>query len=246
MHTRCDVVCDCQARGACGGREGERAAARLSAYARVCLCVVSALAVFGGARIRAADVDGGDAFGKSGGSHAYIVFIAEINSESSGKLIDAVATATSIGIEEIDIYISSEGGEDHYGHLLYDYLSMVDAKITTYNMSFTGSAAMLLFLAGAERLAAPGSTFFVHESSLFLEGNLGHQKLSEHLTSFDFSRKRTQEIFNEKTENSVDIDRYTKGNFLYLDAAQAFDMKITTAKAKKLTLPTHSEFLVIY
>lgn len=66
----------------------------------------------------------------------------------------------------IDVRINSTGGNAADGLAIFNSLRQFPGFVTTYCDGFALSAAALLFLAGRERLIAPGSQIMVHSSSL--------------------------------------------------------------------------------
>ena len=60
------------------------------------------------------------------------------------------------------IYISSPSGSVDIAVELFNFLKLLDCKITTVNLSCVNSAAIIIFAAGDERIRLPCSSFYVH------------------------------------------------------------------------------------
>jgi ATP-dependent protease ClpP protease subunit len=64
--------------------------------------------------------------------------------------------------EALYFMISSPGGEVMAGITLYNYLKALPVKIIMHNTGSIDSIANVVFLAGDERYAAPGTSFHIH------------------------------------------------------------------------------------
>lgn len=70
----------------------------------------------------------------------------------------------------LSINISSPGGDVDVAIELFYFLRSINCKIQTVNTSYVNSAAILVYLAGDERICHSGSTFYVHSISKRLKG----------------------------------------------------------------------------
>ena len=93
------------------------------------------------------------------------LFFGDITEASIKSLIDITLQAKRLSASEIQLRISSAGGNLHAGFAAYHHLKSLDLPVTTYNFGNVESSAILLFLAGNNRLAAPYSTFLLHSFS---------------------------------------------------------------------------------
>lgn len=73
-------------------------------------------------------------------------------------------------VDEIEVHISSQGGDVDTGIAIYNYLKNHRAKITTKVYSQAASIASIIFLAGDKRVMLEGTTIFVHEPLMNVQG----------------------------------------------------------------------------
>lgn len=60
------------------------------------------------------------------------------------------------------ITIASPGGDVELAIELYNFIRSLNCKVTTINLSYVNSAAIIIYLSGEERLCFPASSFYVH------------------------------------------------------------------------------------
>jgi ATP-dependent Clp protease, protease subunit len=78
------------------------------------------------------------------------------------QLLMVVGNQVRMGNKDIIILMSSNGGDPGLAFTAYNYLRGLNAHITTINIGNIDSAAMILFCAGQERYAVPGTRFLIH------------------------------------------------------------------------------------
>ncbi len=104
-----------------------------------------------------------------------IRFMGKVNAASVNRLMQIVDNELAIGrVEEIDILISSTGGDTGSGIAAYNYLRALPGsiKVKTHNLSAIASAAILLFCAGKERSTSPIAQFTIHQGSNDMNGSM--------------------------------------------------------------------------
>ncbi len=102
-----------------------------------------------------------------------ITFSGQINVQSVKEFIESIK---NLNIKNPDsnklvVYISSPGGDVELAIELYNFIKSMKCKVTMINMSYVSSAAVIVFLAGDERISLPFSSFYVHSISKKLDGN---------------------------------------------------------------------------
>ena len=107
-------------------------------------------------------------------------FMGRINSENVKSVQDLIKRQTN-PIESLIVNINSEGGEVTYGVALYNYLKSMPFPVYTHNLGDVSSAAVLLYLAGETRTAAPNSRFMIHPLTIELNGSFVLHQVEEHL-----------------------------------------------------------------
>lgn len=95
----------------------------------------------------------------------YLGFNAVIDRKSAEQLVYMVNDTIRNGYPEVNILISSFGGDLAQAYYACTSLEALPTKIITYNTGNIGSAANLLFMIGAERYAIDGSSFYFHQTS---------------------------------------------------------------------------------
>ena len=73
--------------------------------------------------------------------------------------------------DEIEVHISSYGGEVQAGLAIYNTLKNHKAKVTTYCDSFACSIASVIFMAGDERVMNEASLLMIHNAWTYANGN---------------------------------------------------------------------------
>lgn len=92
----------------------------------------------------------------------YISFSAKVTEETAQQLIAACAVQANDGIDELVLALSTPGGEVDQGIMIYNVLTGLPFKLTTFNIGAVSSIGNAIFLAGEKRYAAPGATFLFH------------------------------------------------------------------------------------
>ena len=93
------------------------------------------------------------------------------NGESFGSPKLAEELRKYENIENIDVFINSNGGSVSEGLAVYNILKRQNAKVTTYCDGFACSAASVIFMAGDERIMSNASLLMIHNAWIYTEGN---------------------------------------------------------------------------
>ena len=102
-----------------------------------------------------------------------ISFTGSVNEENVRTFISEIKKLTERFPDStmMTIYISSPGGNVDIAVELFNFLKLLDCKVTTVNTSCVNSAAIIIFAAGTERISLPCSSFYVHSITKELNGN---------------------------------------------------------------------------
>ena len=158
-------------------------------------------------------------------------FIGPINHGSASAVRNLCLQALQNGATEIELHMSSEGGNMTAGFALYFFLKSLPVPLTTHNIGSIESVAVVIFLAGQTRYACPGTRFLIHP----LHWGFGslvaadHSRVSEWRDCLDFDAERYACIFEEATKNAGvkdDIRTHLFGNARIFDAGQALEAGI--------------------
>lgn len=91
----------------------------------------------------------------------------DVSSYTLSKELDSLGD----GINTINVYINSYGGEVAEGLAIYNALKRHKAKVKTYCDGFAASIASVIFMAGDERIMSNASLLFIHNAWTYTGGN---------------------------------------------------------------------------
>lgn len=94
-------------------------------------------------------------------------FESDVSSYTLAKEIEALPE----GIETINVFINSYGGEVAEGLAIYNQLRRHKARVKTYCDGFACSAASVVFMAGDERIMSNASLLMIHNAWLLTAGD---------------------------------------------------------------------------
>ena len=155
-----------------------------------------------------------------------IHFIGPINHTSACTVRNLCLQALQSGATELELHMSTEGGNMTAGFALYFFLKSLPLPLTTHNVGSVESVGVVIFLAGSKRYACPRTRFLVHPLHWGF-GNLvaaDHSRVSEWRECLDFDAERYVSIFEEATKGGAepdDIRTHLFGNARIFDADQA-------------------------
>jgi ATP-dependent Clp protease protease subunit len=69
-------------------------------------------------------------------------------------------------VDEIIIYINSDGGNSNAGLAIYNSIKSIPISVTTVNTGVVGSAAVWMYCGGNSRYAMPNTNFSIHGSTI--------------------------------------------------------------------------------
>jgi ATP-dependent protease ClpP protease subunit len=153
-------------------------------------------------------------------------FIGPINHNSACTVHNLCLQALQSGASEIELHLSTEGGNMTAGFALYYFLKSLPLPLTTHNIGSVESIGVVIFQAGDKRYACPGTRFLVHPLHWGF-GNLvaaDHARVTEWRECLDFDAERYARIFDEATSGGAapdDIRTHLFGNARIFDADEA-------------------------
>lgn len=119
-----------------------------------------------------------------------------------GDIIDGSGIVEQIqelsGVDEINVYINSFGGDVKESLVIINTLKQSGAKINTYNMSFACSAAATILLAGDNINVYDNSITMIHPCWTVAQGNA--QQLRQTAESLDKIQEATMKIYKAKSK----------------------------------------------
>ena len=155
-------------------------------------------------------------------------FIGPINANSACTVRNLCLQALQSGASEIELHMSTEGGNMTAGFALYFFLKSLPLPLTTWNVGSVESVGVAIFLAGRKRYACPGTRFLIHPLHWGF-GNLvaaDHARISEWRDCLDFDAERYASIFEEATRGArkpQDIRGFLTGSSRIYTAEQAVE-----------------------
>jgi len=158
-------------------------------------------------------------------------FIGPINHGSACAVRNLCLQALQSGASEIELHMSTEGGNMTAGFALYFFLKSLPVPLATHNIGSVESVGVVIFLAGQKRYACPGTRFLIHPLHWGF-GNLvaaDHARVSEWRDCLDFDAERYASIFLEATRaagHPTDIRANLTGNARIFTAEEAVEAGI--------------------
>ena len=153
-------------------------------------------------------------------------FIGPINHGSACTIRNLCLQALQSGATELELHMSTEGGNMTAGFALYFFLKSLPLALTTHNVGSVESVGVVIFLAGSKRYACPRTRFLVHP----LHWGFGslvaadHARVSEWRDCLDFDAERYAAIYEEATAPAGvqdDIRANLSGHARIFDTDQA-------------------------
>ena len=134
---------------------------------------------------------------------SFIGFNSAVDKKSIDELLMLCGQAVRVGVPEVTICMSSTGGALDAAFYGYNLLEALPLKIITHNVGTVQSAALLIFVCGDERYAAPGTTFFFHDPAFEAKAQrLTGPALNKKLRAIEEEIARSATILAEKINRS--------------------------------------------
>ncbi len=149
-----------------------------------------------------------------------VLFNSSVSMTSAERLVDGVLDKME-DMDELHLFIHSPGGNVSQALCLARFLQSLPYQITTYNLAGVDSAAILLFAAGDVRIAAPQSSFYFHEISLELQGNVTIRDLTCYLNELNGDVRNMTTYLAERTGRSAAMWRNLMQRNALVSAQQA-------------------------
>ena len=92
----------------------------------------------------------------------YVSFCAEINPNTAEEFLKVCCGLVNDKYKTLYILFSTQGGQILQGIHIYNVLRALPSKIVMHNVGAVSSVGNVIFLAGEERYANPGTTFMFH------------------------------------------------------------------------------------
>lgn len=130
-----------------------------------------------------------------------IIFATHIDVKPTNDFIWLAADLVAKGVTHVHVAIASHGGLTTSGICCYRIVEALGLQVTTYNVSNVDSAAVLLFLAGDERIMSPQSSILLHRTKrrFRADESFDEVQLAEALASLKQDTAAMSEIIASRT-----------------------------------------------
>lgn len=176
----------------------------------------------------------------------YLLFNSVINWEATEKIVAACQSAIWNGYKEVTLCLNSTGGGVDLAFYLYHVLKALPLRIVTHNVGAVKSAANVLFMAGATRRAAPGTTFFFHQTWFQSAEPLSASVVRKRLESIENDDDRMILLISILSGQTTDDVRAWHSNDRTIHETEAHEQGIVH-EVCSLTIPAnaHIERIVV-
>lgn len=100
-----------------------------------------------------------------------LILFGEISSWWNVNKNEVYLALQNKAVTQINVYISSPGGEASEGFAIHDLLKGHTANVTTYGFGLVASAATFILLAGDDVKLSKQCVFMIHQASMYSYGN---------------------------------------------------------------------------
>lgn len=162
---------------------------------------------------------------------AKIFFHSDVSKKSVFKMIGELATATEYSrkhnIDHVELFIHSDGGDLFAGLSAMDHISKNEVPIWTYCDGFVASAATLMLLGGAKRMASRHSFILIHQLSTEFWGK--YADLVDEMNNAQKLMDALQTVYRSKANipDAVFVELFTKE--IHMSSEQAHQYGVVQA-----------------
>ncbi|MGD0639919.1 MAG: ATP-dependent Clp protease proteolytic subunit [Roseiarcus sp.] len=188
----------------------------------------------------------GSALGPVDKEKAYFLFFQQnIDLQTVKTLRGYLVALVEGGVKEIAIVISSNGGLLTPALQLYSLILSLPVKIKTHAQVFVGSAANILYLAGAERSTDANAKFLFHPSQTPIFGVFNSPQFEDQLRMMNESDEVLEQIYRDRTKlPDVEIKRFQHETVVY-SAAKAVEFGIAQ-RIGELSIPGDGKAKLVF
>lgn len=140
--------------------------------------------------------------------------------------------------QEINLYISSGGGDVVQAFEMYNILKGHPATVNVFVFSLAASAATLVAAAGDRRVMGKQSMWMIHEGSMFLYGNYSEKELKSRGAQSEVFNKKIAQVYDELTGlGDIDLIRDLMAMETWWGPEEALAMGFITEVVEAVSLP---------
>lgn len=148
---------------------------------------------------------------------------------NTGRIIRKALRELS-GVGEIEVRISSIGGDVDQALQIHDALRDHPAKVITIINGFCASAATIIALAGDERRISKNAVYLIHKCSSYVGGNQHdlEMELESQKTVNDVVLDMYRAVNKKSEQELIDLFNYDNGHGKWITAQEAVDFGFCT------------------
>jgi ATP-dependent protease ClpP protease subunit len=175
-------------------------------------------------------------------SPQYINFETSISEQSCAILTTKLTEAVDSGVKDIHLFITSGGGSLESAVQAYEAMITLEAKVTTYNPSRVSSAALIIFLAGEDRIAGSNALFQFHTPAIH-ENDTNKKWRKEYEDALE---TQAENIYRERTALSPEqIEHLKRQGSLIFNASAALTAGIIKHVVPHTGIPAGAALITI-
>jgi ATP-dependent protease ClpP protease subunit len=139
------------------------------------------------------------------GQAVYVSFVRPINSDTASPLLNACNQVVNSGARQLNLLLSSPGGQIDPGFAIYNQLIALPIELITHNIGSIDSTANIIFLCGIRRLSCANSTFLFHGIHWLFPSptEVIKPKLMEIVSSLQAAENRMRDVIVSKSSLTI-------------------------------------------
>jgi len=122
---------------------------------------------------------------------------------------------------QIDIVISSPGGEDYVGYALFDCIKSLKNKVVIYGIGEVCSIATIIFLASQERFLSKNCELMIHNGSVVMQGHTNVDDVSRLAGQVEQNNEKYYKVIHQETGIPVSMIRKWACEEKFFSASEA-------------------------
>lgn len=138
----------------------------------------------------------------------------------------------------IDVLLQSVGGSVSVALALAELLMALPCEVRTCNLSNVDSASIIVFAAGKERFAPPGTTFFFHSVGKEVSGIKSATELRQLADEIDHDTLRETEFLSLRTGTDAKKWRDMMDSGILVDDSTALKLGLATSSERLTICPS--------
>ena len=140
--------------------------------------------------------------------------------------------------ETLDLFINSAGGSVPIALAMAELLMALPCEVRTCNLSNVDSASIIVFAAGKERFAPPGTTFFFHPVGKEVSGIKSATELRQLADEIDHDTLRETEFLSLRTGTDAKKWRDMMDSGILVDDSTALKLGLATSSERLTICPS--------